>query len=134
MSVFMNILSMLRFGQWLFNLVFYFILSWIFIAFYNKFNFMLQILIKIFRPIKIKIKRFEFSFTNIFPPFIIMTWFKLILLCWYKKYSVCVIWFFNLHKLFPAFICADNIESLVNSLFGVKNVQFFSFFYFFIIF
>ena len=28
--------------------------------------------------------------------------------------------FFNLFELFPAFICANNIESLVNSLFGVK--------------
>ena len=28
--------------------------------------------------------------------------------------------FFNLYELFPAFICANNIGSLVNNLFGVK--------------
>ena len=27
---------------------------------------------------------------------------------------------FNLYELFPAFVCADNIGSLVNNLFGVK--------------
>ena len=59
-------------------------------------------------------------------PIIITTWLKcskvlfLILLCSYKKYSICLILFFNLHELFPAFICANNTGSLVNSLFGVK--------------
>ena len=28
--------------------------------------------------------------------------------------------FFNLYELFPAFICANNIGSLINNLFGVK--------------
>ena len=28
---------------------------------------------------------------------------------------------FNLYKLFPAFICANNIKSLVNNLFGVTS-------------
>ena len=44
----------------------------------------------------------------------------MILLCWYKRYSVCLIPSFNLSELFPTFICADKIGDLVNSLFGVK--------------
>ena len=35
-------------------------------------------------------------------------------------YSICLVSLFNLHELFPAFICDNNIGSLVNSLFGVK--------------
>ena len=27
-----------------------------------------------------------------------------ILLCWYKRFSICLISFFNLHELFPAFM------------------------------
>ena len=44
----------------------------------------------------------------------------MILLCWCKRYSVCQISLFNLFELFPTFICANNIGSLVNSLFGVN--------------
>ena len=45
----------------------------------------------------------------------------MILLCWKKWYSICLISFFNLFELFRAFVCANKIESLVNNLFGVKN-------------
>ena len=44
-----------------------------------------------------------------------------ILLCRYKRYSICLLSVFNLYELFPAFICDDNIESLVNDLFAVKT-------------
>ena len=42
------------------------------------------------------------------------------LLCWYKRYSICLISFFNSYELFPVYICANNIRSLVNNMFGVK--------------
>ena len=45
----------------------------------------------------------------------------MILLCWYKRYSICIVSFFNLYELFPAFISANNIGSLVNNLFIVKT-------------
>ena len=41
----------------------------------------------------------------------------MILLCGFKRYSIS---FFNLYELFLAFICANNIGSLVNNLFGVS--------------
>ena len=44
----------------------------------------------------------------------------MILLCLYKRYHICLISYFVLHELFPAFICANNFGSLVNSLFGVE--------------
>ena len=44
----------------------------------------------------------------------------MILLSWCKRYSICLIPLFNFYGLFPAFICADNIEKLVNNLFGLK--------------
>ena len=44
----------------------------------------------------------------------------MILLRWYKRYSICLISFLNLLQLFPAFTCANSIGSLVNNLFGVK--------------
>ena len=44
----------------------------------------------------------------------------MILLCWFKRYGICLISFFNVYELFQAFIYANNIRSLVNSLFGVK--------------
>ena len=44
----------------------------------------------------------------------------MILLCWYKRYSIWLISLLNLYELFPAFICANNTGSLVNSLFGVN--------------
>ena len=43
-----------------------------------------------------------------------------ILLGWYKTHNICLICFFNLHEFFPAFQCANNKRSLVNSLFGVE--------------
>ena len=39
-----------------------------------------------------------------------------------KRYSICVISFFSLHELFSAYICINNTGSLVNSLFGDKNL------------
>ena len=61
----------------------------------------------------------------IFSSIIIMTWLNcynllVILLRWYKRYNICWISFFNFYKLFPAFICANDIGSLVNSLFRVN--------------
>ena len=38
----------------------------------------------------------------------------------YKRYNICLISFFSLHELFLAFIRANNIGSLVNSLLRVK--------------
>ena len=43
-----------------------------------------------------------------------------ILLCWYKRYSNCLILFSSLCEFSPAFIWANSLGSLVNSLFGVK--------------
>ena len=59
-----------------------------------------------------------------------------ILLCWYKRYSVYLISFFNVDVLFPAFICANyvglfpafvcanNIGSLVSNLIGAKTFNY----------
>ena len=47
--------------------------------------------------------------------------FFVILLCWYKRCSTCLISFLSLHELCSAFICANNTGSLVNNFFGVKN-------------
>ena len=90
------------------------------------FNFMLQILINLFWLIKIKTKSFWVSYQNlIFFHDYLMTLsncchFFVILLWWYKRYSICLISFFNFYELFPDFICANNIGSLVNSLLIVK--------------
>ena len=46
--------------------------------------------------------------------------FLVILLCCIKRYNICLISFFKLFELFPAFICANNIGNLVNNLPGVK--------------
>ena len=46
--------------------------------------------------------------------------FSVILLCCYKRYSICLISLFRLYELFPAFICTNNTGILVNSLFQVK--------------
>ena len=35
-------------------------------------------------------------------------------------YFICLILCFNLYELFPAFLCTNNIGSLVNNLFGVN--------------
>ena len=64
-------------------------------------------------------------FSQICTPIIIMTWlncFKLflaILLYWCKRHNICLISFFSLFELFPAFICANNIGIQVYNLFGV---------------
>ena len=100
----------------------------LFIAFYDKLTFVLQIRINIFRPIKMKIKVLGYLVKIIFSSIIIMTWlnccklFLVILICWYKRYSICPISSSNLYELFPAFIFANNVGRLVsNSLFGVKT-------------
>ena len=49
----------------------------------------------------------------------------MLFLYWCKRYSICQISFFNLYELFPAFICADNIGSMANSLFGVSIFLYF---------
>ena len=93
---------------------------------------MLQILINIFWQIKIKTKRFGISYhNNIFFHYYIFFYFYndliklfwmflVILLCWYKRYSICLISFFNLYELFSAFISTNSIASLVNDLFRVN--------------
>ena len=55
----------------------------------------------------------------------------MILLCWYKRYSIFLISFFNLYELFPTFICANNIGSLVNNLCGIGFLILFLLFFFF---
>ena len=63
-----------------------------------------------------------------------MLWF----FCYYKllstmcspRYNIYLILFFNFHQLFPAFIRANNIESLVKSLFRVDISNPFLFFFF----
>ena len=52
--------------------------------------------------------------------------FLLILLCWYKRYSISFISSLHLYELFPVFICGNNIGIPVNSLFEVKIFIFFS--------
>ena len=119
----------------MFNFVFQFIL-YRFIALYDKFNFMVQILINIFRPIKIKIKNFGISYHNyiffhyyndlikLFLLFFLLT-FLVNLLCWCKRYIIFLISFFNLFELFPVFICDSNIGCLVNNFFEVKIFNYF---------
>ena len=80
---------------------FCFILSWRFIAFYDKSNFTFQIIINIVRPIKKKIKCFGISYDNhIFFHYhndlIKLFWtFSLISLCWYKGYKIFLVSVFN---------------------------------------
>ena len=64
--------------------------------------------------------------TIIFSSIIIMTWLNCCERFWWlycvdSKDSICLTSFFELLELFTAFICTNNIESLVNNLFGVKN-------------
>ena len=92
---------------------------------HDKFNSMFQILIKTFWPFKIKTKAFRISYYDhvFFHDYNylikLLQTFLVILLCWYKRYSIRLISFFDLY-VFPAFICANNIGKLVNSLFGVN--------------
>ena len=67
------------------------------IAFYDKFNFMAQILINMLKTIKIKKKLLEISYCNHFFSIIIMTWLSCCKLFWWFCYAdtkniVCV-WF-----------------------------------------
>ena len=41
--------------------------------------------------------------------------FSVILLCCYKRYSICLISLFRLYELFPAFICTNNTGILTSS-------------------
>ena len=54
-----------------------------------------------------------------------MTWLNSckLFMCFYcadTKDSICLLSFFNLHELFPGFICASDIRSLVYNLLGVQ--------------
>ena len=107
---------------------------------------MLQIPINIFRSVKMEIKSFVISYySNIFfhhyndliefcKTFLVVLlywhhfndliefckFFLVVSLYCYKRYSIHLILFSILYKLFPSFIGANNIGSLVNNLFGVK--------------
>ena len=48
-----------------------------------------------------------------------------ILLYWYKIYGICLISFFNLYELFPAFVWTNTIGSLVNRFFESRSLMFF---------
>ena len=84
---------------------FYFILSQLFIAFYDKFSLMIQVLIKFFRLIKIKIKYFVVSYYNrIFLHYYndlikLLQTFLVVLICWYKKHIICMNCFHVLWEL-----------------------------------
>ena len=85
----------------------------LFIAFYYELHFTLQIIISIFWLIKIKTKDFWISddnhiFFHYYNDWIILSYtFLVILVCWYKRYCICLISFFNLYELFAAFICLE---------------------------
>ena len=83
---------------------------------------MLQILIHHIS--KLKQRVLGSLITLIFSSMIILAWLN----CYKRfcdfivliRYSICVISFFNLYGLFPAFICDNNIASFVNNLFGIN--------------
>ena len=52
------------------------------------------------------------------------------MLCWYKIYSICLVLFTSLYKLFQGFTCANNTGRLVNSS---LRVQVFNHFLFYLI-
>ena len=86
---------------------------------------MFEILTNIFKLIKINTKVLGSLITIIFSSIIIVTWgncckFVSDFIMLIQKYSICLISFFKLYELFLAFICANNIGSLVNSLLWVK--------------
>ena len=86
---------------------------------------MVKILINIFLPIRIKINIFEISYCSYSFSYCYNDLMKLLLnfvviLFLYKRYCICLISFFNLFELFPAFNCTIHIGSLVNSFFGGK--------------
>ena len=57
-----------------------------------------------------------------------VAFFLVILLCWSKRCSICLIFIFSLYELRAAFVCANNKWRLVNSLFGVNIFNPFPFF------
>ena len=71
-----------------------------------------------------KLKRIVFStvsitclLSSVYTPTIIMTWLNCCnVFWWYKRYTICLSLCFSLFELFPVFICANNIGSLINSL------------------
>ena len=74
-----------------------------------------QSFINIFREIKIKTKSFwDLSLQSYFLP----------LGC--KRYSICLTSLSNSYESFPAFISANNIEILVNNLFGFNIFNLFA--------
>ena len=82
---------------------------------------MLQILDNIFRLIKIKTKSFGFSsYNHIFFHYYNDLIKLLSIFLGMLTQKIFLISFFNLAKLFLAFTCTNNIESLNNSLFGDK--------------
>ena len=44
----------------------------------------------------------------------------MILLCWYKRYSIYLISFYSFHGLLPVFICASNTGNQINTWFAAK--------------
>ena len=80
--------------------------------FYDLTNFMLQILVNIFRQIKMKIKSFGFYYYNLpsmYTPIIIMTWLKFCKMFLWFYYAdtkdIVFIWFFLL-------VCLNNFQLL----------------------
>ena len=90
-----------------------------------KNHFVVQILINIFLPIKIKTNIFGISYCSYIFSYCYNDLMKLLLnfvviLLLYKRYYICLILFFNLFELFRTFNCTIHIGSLVNSFFGGK--------------
>ena len=96
----------------LYMLVFHSMSSEKFIILFDRINFMFQINITIFR--EIKMKRFCFCcFHKLVVPhrfndLIKLLWSILVIfLCWYKRCSCCLIYFFSFSQIFSVFICAN---------------------------
>ena len=98
------------------------------IALYERSNFMFQIIVNTFS--QNKMTNFGFYYYKhavIMYTTITMAWLNCCKVSlWfyyadrYKRYSICLILFFSLIELFSALICAYNIGSMVNNLFGVN--------------
>ena len=108
-SVFMNIVSKLVFEQKMTNLIF-FVSSAKFIVLHDRIYFKLLIIV-IFRQIRMISFGFCYYYklvmindhSHYYHYLIKLLWsFLVISLCWYKKYSTCLISFFSLYELFPA--------------------------------
>ena len=109
------------------------------IMLYDRINFMLQTIANIFRQIKIKIFRlccyYEFVVSNVHPHYYnnlirLLLSFLVILLCWYKKCTICLISFFSLYELFVAFCCANNTVNIWLIVYLQLRFLIFPFFYF----